>query len=67
MKRKKRGGYRLLYAYQEDAQFIDYLSECMRVDKHEVVRLAISLLAPDESYQLFSKVLERIETKRSSK
>jgi len=50
-----------------NAQFIDYLSECMRVDKHEVIRLAISLLAPDESYQLFSKVLERIEAKRSSK
>ena len=69
MKRKRKGGYRLLYADPEDGEFIDYLSECMRVDKREVIRLAVGLLAllvlaPDESYNLFSKVLERIRRRK---
>ena len=66
MKRKRKGGYRLLYAEPSDAEFIDYLSECLRVDRKEVINLAISLLAllilaPDESYALFTKVLNRIK------
>jgi len=65
MKRNKRGGYRLLYADPESAEFVDFLAECMRVDRKELIKLAISLLAllilaPDESYHLFSRVLERI-------
>ena len=65
MKRKRRGGYRLLYASPEDAEFLDFLAECMHVDRKEIISLAISLLAllilaPDESYRLFSRVLERI-------
>ena len=65
MKRKRKGGYRLLYAEPSDAEFIDFLSECLRVDRKEVIKLAVSLLAlmilaPDESYHLFSRVLERI-------
>jgi len=69
MKRNKRGGYRLLYADPEDAEFVDFLSDCMRVDRKELIRLAISLLAlmvlaPDESYALFTKVLNRIKRRR---
>jgi len=68
MKRKRK--YRLLYAEPSDAEFIDYLSECLRVDRKEVIKLGVSLLAllilaPDESYNLFSKVLERIRRRKN--
>ena len=55
----------LLYIALSYAEFLDFLAECMHVDRKEIISLAISLLAllilaPDESYRLFSRVLERI-------
>ena len=65
-----KSGYRLIYADPEDGEFIDCLAKAMRVDRKEVIRLAISLLAlliltPEKTHHLLSETIRNLKEGRA--